>query len=99
MLLAAPCDRVNRNLTAAIFYAIAGGSTLIAPWCSNLIALCFLLALNGGSSALMQIGKTISLSIYEAVKNKYSYLYSAIYKFPDENSGALLNAIHDIACY
>ena len=57
LLLAAPSDRINRNLTAAILYAIVGSATLMAPWCSNLFALCFLLALCGCGTALLQIGK------------------------------------------
>ena len=57
ILLAAPCDRVNINLAAAFLYAVMGGATLMTPWCSNLIVLCLLLALNGGGSALLQICK------------------------------------------
>ena len=58
IFLAAPSDRVNRNLTTAILYATGGGAILLAPWCSNLIALCVVLAFNGGASALLQIGRS-----------------------------------------
>ena len=67
ILLAAPCDRVNINLAAALLYTIMGGATLIAPWCSNLIVLCLLLALNGVGSALLQICKFCGLHTYNEI--------------------------------